>query len=392
MHKPIQFRNLSLSFPHKTCFEALTGQINYGNRIAIIGRNGAGKSTLLKILQGLIEPSDGMLRLPNDLCMGYLPQVIHDFPELSGGQRLNQLLTEALRFFPNLLLLDEPTNHLDSRNRYSLMRMLQSYRGTLVIVSHDVELLTSTINTIWHIENERVTIFSGHYCDYQREMAQKKEYIDQELSQLARQKKETHLSLMKEQERNKASRIKGEKHIEQRKWPTIRSHTKMANTVKTGDKRLSQIKHKKQNLLEQLSTIYQPEVIQPKFKLHANEHHKALISIRDAQVGYTKQTAVVMNINFNVKANERIALGGENGSGKSTLVKAFLGDPLVSKTGNWMVPDRNDIGYLDQHYNTLSINKTVIDTITEAMPGASYLELRKHLNDFLFRGCGILPR
>ena len=63
----------------------------------------------------------------------------------------------------------------------------------------------------------------------------------------------------------------------------------MANAVKTGDRRLSQIKDKKQNLLDQLSTTYQPEVIQPKFKLNANEHHKALISIRDADLSYANR-------------------------------------------------------------------------------------------------------
>ena len=91
------------------------------------------------------------------------------------------------------------------------------------------------------------------------------------------------------------------------------------------------------------------------------------------------------SINFNANANERIALYGENGSGKSTLVKAILNESLLNKTGDWMVPDRADIGYLDQHYNNLIINKTVLDTITEAMLDASYFELRKHLNDFLFR-------
>jgi ATPase subunit of ABC transporter with duplicated ATPase domains len=385
MHTPVQFRNLSLSFPHKTCFEAFSGQISFGDRIAIIGRNGAGKSTLLQILQGLIEPSDGEINLPNELRIGYLPQIIQDFPELSGGQRLNKALTEMLSSCPNFLLLDEPTNHLDSRNRRSLMHLLKSYQGTLVIVSHDLEMLSSMIATIWHIENERVSVFCGHYYDYQRELVQKKTAIEQELNRLSLQKKEAHLSLMKEQERNKKGRLKGEKQIEQRKWPTIRSTTKMANSVKTGDKRLSQINQNKQLLLEQLARINQSDVIQPKFNLTCNEHYKALIAIRDAYVGYGNQPAILSDLNFQVKAKERIALAGENGSGKSTLVKAILGEPLLSKTGDWLTPNRTDIGYLDQHYNNLCMNKTVLDTISATMPKASYLELRKHLNDFLFR-------
>ncbi|MFI4918322.1 MAG: ABC-F family ATP-binding cassette domain-containing protein [Legionellales bacterium] len=385
MHKPIQFKNLSLAFPHKTCFEAFNGQISYGDRIAIIGRNGAGKSSLIKMLQGLMEPSDGEVRLPHDLSMGYLPQIIYDFSEKSGGQRLNHALTEVLASHPDLLLLDEPTNHLDSRNRRSLMRMLKEYRGTLVIVSHDVELLTSTIDTIWHIDSLQLTVFSGHYHDYQRELAQKEASIAQELAALSRQKKEAHLSKMREQKRNKTSRIRGEKHIAQRKWPTIQSHTKMAKAVKTGDKRLSQINRQKQHLLEQLATMDSLEVIQPKFKLKAHEHQKALIFIREATIGYDNLTAIMMNINLHVKAGERIALCGDNGSGKSTLIKAILSDPIILKTGDWMVPNKVDIGYLDQHYNNLSMDKTVLDAMTEVMSEAPYLEVRKHLNNFLFR-------
>ncbi|MBA3536012.1 MAG: ABC-F family ATP-binding cassette domain-containing protein [Tatlockia sp.] len=385
MHKPVQFRNLSLSFPHKTCFEAFNGQISYGERIAIIGRNGAGKSTLLQILQGRIEPSDGEISLPDEIRIGYLPQVIHDFPELSGGQRLNKALTEILTTSPDFLLLDEPTNHLDSRNRRSFMRMLKSYQGTLVIVSHDLELLSSMIATIWHIEHEQVDVFCGHYSDYQRELAQKKITIEQELTRLSLQKKEAHLSLMREQKRNKNCRLKGEKQIEQRKWPTIRSNTKMANSVKTGDKRSSQINVKKQQLLDQLARINQPEVINPKFNLRANEHQKALIVIRDAAVSYGNQAAILSDLDFQVKARERVVLFGENGSGKSTLVRAILGEPELTRTGEWLTPNKTDIGYLDQHYNNLSMNKTVLDTISAAMPQASYLELRKHLNDFLFR-------
>lgn len=132
MHKPIQITDLDLSFPHKTCFENFSCQIPYDSRIAIIGRNGSGKSTLLKMIASLCG---------EDLVAGYVPQVIVDYTDLSGGQRLNKAVTEALSLDPNILLLDELTNHLDNRNKKSLMRMLQNYPGTLIMVSHDKELL-----------------------------------------------------------------------------------------------------------------------------------------------------------------------------------------------------------------------------------------------------------
>src|SRR5579885_3206303 len=130
MHNPILIKNISLYFPHKICFQDFSHQINYGDRIAIIGRNGSGKSSLLKIIQGLIEPSEGHVNIPNNVIFGYIPQNIEKYPELSGGQRLNKVLTQILAQKANVLCLDEPTNHLDQRNRTSLLRMLNHYQGT----------------------------------------------------------------------------------------------------------------------------------------------------------------------------------------------------------------------------------------------------------------------
>ncbi len=138
MHKPIRFQDLGLYFPHKTCFSDFSGQILYASRIAIIGRNGEGKSTLLNILRGIYTTHEGNLTLPDDVCVGYLPQLIDTFETLSGGERLNQALTEALCQGPNLLLLDEPTNHLDKTNRRALMNHLRHYPGTLIMVTHDI--------------------------------------------------------------------------------------------------------------------------------------------------------------------------------------------------------------------------------------------------------------
>lgn len=148
MHKPIQLKDLSLSFPHKTCFDNFNAHIHYGNRIAIIGRNGSGKSTLLKILMGAFAGVTGDVLIPKEVIFGYVPQIITDFDSLSGGQRLHKALTQALSADPNVLLLDEPTNHLDRHNRQSLLRLLRNYSGTLIVVSHDAELLRNSVDTI----------------------------------------------------------------------------------------------------------------------------------------------------------------------------------------------------------------------------------------------------
>lgn len=384
-HKPIQFKDLSLIYPHKTCFQDINGDIPFGERIALIGRNGSGKSTLLKMLAGLCSASAGEITIPQDVRIGYLPQVIEECPDLSGGQRLNQALTKILSEDPNVLLLDEPTNHLDRRNRRSLMRMLLHYPGTLVIASHDTELINTVTDTLWHIDLGRLTVFRGAYCDYQQMLADKKASIEQELSRITRERKESHHALMKTQERNKRSRVQGEKKIAQRKWPTIRSHTKLANAMTTGNKRLSKINHKKQQVLEELSSLNLLETIKPKFKLSSLEHHKPLIRIQDASISYEAFDVILKGIHFNLNGCERVALYGDNASGKSTFVKAILEDSYIKRTGEWTLPLRNTVGYLDQHYQHLDCDETVLDLMKSRMPYASHAELRAHLNDFLFR-------
>ncbi|MBN9228028.1 MULTISPECIES: ABC-F family ATP-binding cassette domain-containing protein [Legionella] len=384
-HKPIQLKDLGLTYPHKICFQDFSGEIHFGERIALIGRNGSGKSTLLKMLAGFCSASAGEIQMPQDVRFGYLPQVIEECPELSGGQRLNQALTKILSVDPNVLLLDEPTNHLDRRNRRSLMRKLLHYPGTLVIASHDTELINTVTDTLWHIDLGKITVFRGAYFDYQQMLEDKKASIEQELSRISREKKESHLALMKTQERNKHSRVSGEKKIAQRKWPTIRSHTKLANAMTTGDKRLSQINHKKQHLLEELSSLTLPQTIKPKFKLNGLDHQKPLIRIQDASIAYEAFDVILEGIHFHLNGCERVALYGDNASGKSTFVKAILEDSHIKKTGEWTLPERNTIGYLDQHYQHLDCDETVLNLMKSQMPHASHAELRVHLNDFLFR-------
>lgn len=163
IHKPIVLTNIGLSFPHKTCFEDFSAQIHYGNKITIIGRNGIGKSTLLKIILGLSEASNGHINIPKDVTFGYVPQIINDKSDLSGRQRFNAMLTSELAKNPNVLVLDEPTNHLDIKNRKSLMRMLQSFHGTILMVSHDIELLRTCIGDWKTPKVEEIGYLDQHY-------------------------------------------------------------------------------------------------------------------------------------------------------------------------------------------------------------------------------------
>jgi ATPase subunit of ABC transporter with duplicated ATPase domains len=386
MHKPIQIKNLSLSFPHKICFEDFTTQVYFGSRIVIIGQNGCGKSTLLKILQGLFEPTSGDAEIPSGTVFGYVPQVIEYFDSLSGGQRFNEAMTKALSLDPDVLLLDEPTNHLDCHNRKSLMRMLKSYPGTLIIVSHDIELLRCCVDTLWHIDEAKVRIFTGNYDDYIREIKAKRASIEREITCFDRQKQNIHNSLMKEQKRTAKSKAKGKKKIENKRWMKATGDLKAMKAEKSQGGKLKAIDNKKQELSDQLSSLRLPEIIVPKFSLSAQEiSDRTLVSITEGTVAYQGQEPLLQKINISLSSKERIAIMGDNGSGKSTLIKAILNDPSIIKTGDWHMPKSSDIGYLDQHYGTLSSKKSVLETISELIPSWSHAKVRQHLNDFLFR-------
>ncbi|MGD9592139.1 MAG: ATP-binding cassette domain-containing protein, partial [Candidatus Berkiella sp.] len=287
IHSPILLKDIAISFSHKICFEDFSIHINYGSRIAIIGRNGCGKTTLLKCLQGTMRPTSGLVQLPQNTRIGYVPQIIENDTSLSGGQRFNKAVTRALSLDPNILLLDEPTNHLDRHNRKSLLRMLQSYPGTLIVVTHDTELLRTCIDTLWHIDNGQIHVFTGAYDDYIRELRNRRSSIEQKISLLKRQKKDIHHALMKEQTRAAKSKAKGTKSIHQRKWPTILSPTKVSRAQETSGRKKSAIEEKKQDLSEQLSNQHLPEIIVPKFSLSSTSiGERNILSIRNGCTGY----------------------------------------------------------------------------------------------------------
>lgn len=385
MHKPIQLRELSLSFPHKTCFEDFSAQIQAGNRIAIIGRNGSGKSTLIKILRGDAVPTSGEVVIPPDLVIGYLPQTITDFSEQSGGERVNRALTVALNQNPDVLLLDEPANHLDQRNRQNMIRLLKRFQGTLLIISHDVEILRQCVDTFWHMDQGRIEIFKGHFDDYIQSRETQRSSIEQELFSLKRQKKSLHQSLMQEQQRAAKSKTKGSKSIHQRKWPTIVSHAKASRSQETSGNKKVNIDRKKQDLMAKLAELRLPEVIVPTFHLETIHDHRHWLSIRHGAIAYGEQPSIVSEIYLTVDSQSRIAILGDNGSGKSTLLKAILGDTNITRSGEWSLPKPELVGYLDQHYHTLVFEKTVLETVSDLMLNYSMMDIRQHLSDFLFR-------
>ncbi|WP_198691544.1 ABC-F family ATP-binding cassette domain-containing protein [Xenorhabdus lircayensis] len=382
----IQLHDIGVSFPHKTCFSEFNATIKRGQRIAIVGDNGCGKSSLLRILYGSLEPSEGKVTADLELSIGYVAQEHGNKDGLSGGQRVNKALSQAMASASDVLLLDEPTNHLDDSNRRSLSRMLQSSHNniSIVLVTHDETLMNEVCDTIWHIQDGRIEVFSGRYMDYIAEKNLQRKVLEKKLVTVKSTKNDIHKALMKENERASHARQRGIKSIQNRKWATVKSPTKLSRASSTaGRKQAEMTKHRKE-LLEQLSQLNPVKVVTPRFHLPAVVRSKqTVLQVTNGAVGYEK--LLFGNINFSLAQGERLAIKGRNGSGKSTLARAIIGDPEIIRSGDWLIPQPRDIGYLDQHYANLNPNHTVLQALMDIVPDWSQPELRNHLSNFLFR-------
>jgi ATP-binding cassette subfamily F protein 3 len=200
---------LAKSYDSKLVFKGLDLILERGRRVALVGPNGAGKSTLCRIVTGSELPTQGSFRLGHNVLLGSFSQDVHyeldpestvllevessatidQLPHLrsllgaflfsgddvdkkvkvlSGGEKSRLALAKILLKPSNLLVLDEPTNHLDRSGREVLLNALKTYRGTILVVSHDRHFLDGLVNEIWEINDQTLRIFPGNYSDYHR--------------------------------------------------------------------------------------------------------------------------------------------------------------------------------------------------------------------------------
>jgi len=296
MNKPIIIKNISLHIDQKICFENFSTQIQSGKKIVIMGANGAGKSTLLKMIQGIVQPTDGQVIIPQETIFGYVPQTVTDYLELSGGQRFNKALSQALRLSPNVLCLDEPTNHLDQHNRRSLIRMLQKYDGTLIIVSHDPEILALDFDEIWHIEHGEINIFTGSYAEYLVYHENKLQGDMRQREQLLKEKHAIRKAVQQEHKRAAQSRAVNKDEPDKNLLGAMKesgSHTEGKNL-----KRLSSTQ---ESIQQKLASSFVHKVIKPKFNLdtHVLSSSKAIVSVVNGSCGYA--TPILHDINLTIQ-------------------------------------------------------------------------------------------
>jgi ATP-binding cassette subfamily F protein 3 len=206
----VVFDRLSKQFGERVLFQDVSFSVHRGQRLGIIGANGTGKSTLVRILMGRDKATSGQARLGHEVTVGYFAQDVSELDmdstvlenilsagdltvaaargylarflftgedvyekagNLSGGEKNRLSLAGLALARPNLIVLDEPTNHLDMDSREALTEILQSYDGTLIMVSHDRNLLDRVTDTTLVLEPGKATIVDGNYS-YWREKTQ----------------------------------------------------------------------------------------------------------------------------------------------------------------------------------------------------------------------------
>ena len=286
--------------------------------------------------------------------LGFLPadaeRPVSDF---SGGWRMRLNLAQALMCRSDLLLLDEPTNHLDLDAVLWLEQWLREYRGTLVLISHDREFLDACVTHVAHIENQRLTLYSGGYSEFERQRAER----------LAQQQ-----SMFDKQQREIA-------HIED----YIRRFRAKATKARQAQSRIK--------ALERMERIAAAHIDTP-FTFTFREGPAApdpLLQIEDGAVAYGTRR-VLEDIGLVLRPGERVGLLGRNGAGKSTLIKLLAGElPLAA--GERTEGKGLAIGYFAQHQlEVLRPEESPLQHLVRLDPRTREQELRDYLGGFDFRG------
>jgi len=414
----IVFNDLYKDYGGKVIFENLSGSIEEGNVIGLIGINGVGKTTLLKILAGLESKESGMIKAsPERLKIGYLDQhykfnsqvtvydEIYNFivkgggesyevqvekvlmkvglgkkfwsveaHSLSGGEKTKLLLCKLLLENYDVLLLDEPTNHLDELSMKWLEGFIKDENKTMVIISHDRYFLDKVTNIIWEMTSSEIKAYSGNYSDYkcQKEVELKntlKEYDKQQreirqLKVIINERKQWFDKAHKAAGVNDFLRAKAKKHV---------------SIMRAKEKALERLESNKIEAPKS-QTIAGFDLINKEAGI--NKLPQYLIEVNGISKSYGEKK-ILENASFTIRRDEKIALVGNNGTGKSTLIKMILGLEKIDRGEIYVSPSLK-IGYFSQELEDLYEDNSIIEEVL--IGGRTKDEARLLLACLLFKG------
>ena len=278
-----------------------------------------------------------------------------DVRHFSGGQTTRICLAKALLREPDFLFLDEPTNHLDIGMIEWLEKFLQSYRGGVLLISHDRYFLDRVATRILELDHAEVTAYTGNYTHYMRV------------------KNDRRAALQNAYEKQQAQIKKTEEYI---------SRYKAGIKAKQARGRQSQL-----NRLERI--VLPPEAARFKYFAFAKptECAQRVAELEDISFAYPSGPRVLDHISLLIRKGDGVALIGENGAGKTTLLQILVGE--IEAAGRVKIGSRVKIGYFSQQHEGLDPSKTILDEIC-CTYGLDEETARNYLGAFLFHGDDVL--
>ncbi|MEJ6576593.1 MAG: ABC-F family ATP-binding cassette domain-containing protein [Emcibacteraceae bacterium] len=272
--------------------------------------------------------------------------------EFSGGWRMRVALACTLFTQPDLLLLDEPTNYLDLEGVLWLENFIKNYPYTILIISHDRDLLNQAASAIVHLENRELTFYGGNFDKFE------KTYREQKKLKQAAIKKQS------------LERAHIQKYVDRFRYK--------ASKAKQAQSRIKMLEK-----MEPLAALAEENTVQFNFP-NPEELAPPLISIEKCSVGYEQGKPILRNINMRMDMEDRIALLGQNGNGKSTFAK-LLADRLTPMDGQIKRSRKLSIGYFAQHQqDELDKEGTPLSHLRLLMKGATEAQVRGRLGGFGF--------